>query len=91
MSKLTSRQKSLLLEAKRRYTTFYPEEELADAWTGLDHRSTYKPALDARLMEWVLHEPAFRCMGWLRLTEAGAKIVQEWLDEEIANDDTPGS
>ena len=85
MSKLTSRQRSLLLEAKRRYTLFSPREgleDLADAWTGLGHRSDYKPVLDAGLMEWVFQEPYPRCMGWLRLTESGAKIVQAWLDEE---------
>lgn len=91
MSKLTSRQRSLLLEAMRRYTLFYPEEELMDAWTGLGHRTTYEPVLSAGLMEWALHEPAFRCMGWLRLTESGGKIVQAWLDEEITDDDAPGS
>ena len=82
---VTGKQRSLLLEAKRRYTLFYPEEELMEAWTGLGYRSDYKPALEAGLMEWALHEPAFRCMGWLRLTESGAKIVQAWLDEEVTN------
>ena len=83
MSKLTSRQRSRLLEAKHRYTMFRsPGEELTEAWAGLGYRSDYKPVLDAGLMEWVRYEPAFRCVGWLRLTEAGAEIVQAWLDKE---------
>lgn len=86
MSKLTSRQRSRLLEAKHRYTSFHPEEELTDAWTGLGSRADYKPVLSAGLMEWALHEPALGCMGWLRLTESGAEIVQAWLDEEITDE-----
>ena len=86
MSKLTSRQRSRLLEAKHRYTLFRPEEELMEAWTGLGYRTDYKPVLSAGLMEWVFQEPQFRCMGWLRLTETGAAIVQEWLDEEVADE-----
>ena len=82
-TKLTYRRETLLQEALRRYVQFraYAGEELTDAWTGLGYRTDYKPVLDAGLMEWALRKPAFRCLGWLRLTEAGAKIVQAWLDE----------
>lgn len=79
-NKLTSGQHSLLQEALRRYVQFHPGEGLAEVWTGLGNRSTYKPVLKAGLMEWV-KEPAPRCIGWLRLTEAGAVIVQGWLKE----------
>lgn len=80
-TKLTSRQESLLQEALRRHIHFYSGWELTDAWTGLGCRTAYKPVLSAGLMTWVHDEPRFRCMGWLRLTESGAEIVQAWLDE----------
>jgi len=77
-TKLTSKQRALLQGAMRRYTVFHPGESLTEAWTGLGSRTTYKPVLNAGLMEWV-REPKPRCTGWLRLTEAGATIVQEWI------------
>jgi len=91
-TKLTSRQGSLLLEAMRRYVQFHSGEELTKAWTGLGYYTKYKPVLDTGLMEWVYDQPPPRCMGWLRLTEAGAKIVevwlhyQTWLDEEATDE-----
>lgn len=88
-TKLTRRQESLLREALRRYIHFYSGWELTDAWTGLGNRSTYKPVLEAGLMEWcATGGPKPRCTGWLRLTETGAVIVQAWLDEmtkEVTN------
>ena len=83
--KLTSKRRSLLREALRRYVQFHAGEELTTAWTGLGFRTDYKPVLDAGLMEWVYRWRP-RCMGWLRLTEAGARIVQAWLDEESTDD-----
>ena len=89
-SKLTRRQESLLREALRRYIHFYSGWELTEAWTGLGNRSTYGPVLKAGLMEWcATGGPKPRCAGWLRLTEAGAKVVQAWLDEmteEVTNE-----
>lgn len=81
--KLTGRQQGLLREALRRFLRWGHEYggDLLQAWTGLGHRTGYKPVLDAGLMEWV-REPAPRCMGWLRLTPAGAEIVQGWIDQE---------
>lgn len=85
--KLTSRQRALLLEAMRRYTQFHPDEELTEAWTGLGYPSHYRPVLKAGLMTWVYGEPkgSRAHVGWLRLTEAGAAIVQAWLDEEVTS------
>lgn len=74
----------LLIEARDRFLQFsHSGECLTDAWTGLGYASTYKPALDVELMEWVHGEPPFRCVGWLRLTETGAEIVADWLKGEI--------
>lgn len=73
----------LLLEgATHRYVEFHQGKALLEAWTGLGHLTTYKPVLDAGLMEWVHGVPPPRHMGWLRLTVAGAEIVQGWLNEE---------
>lgn len=51
------------------------------AWTGLGHKTTYRPVVDAGLMRWVGGEPRDRHIGWLCLTQAGARIIQQWLDE----------
>ena len=81
--KLSTNQHYLLCEALRRYTRFnlldlkYP---LDKAWTGLGSYTTYKPALNANLMTYI-HEPNPRCIQWWKLTEKGAAIVQNWLDE----------
>ena len=85
-TKLTGRQRALLQEAVRRYIKFSCGRGLIEAWTGLGTRSTYEPVLDIGLMEWV-REPKPRCTGWLRLTEAGATIVQEWIahSQEVTN------
>ena len=90
-TKLTSKQGVLLLEAMHRYVRFHSGEDLTKAWTGMGGRAVYGPVLESGLMEWV-DEPAPRCIGWLRLTEAGAKIVevwlhyQAWLDEEATDE-----
>lgn len=81
-TKLKHKQRALLLEAMRRYIHFYSGWELTKAWTGLGYYTTYKPVLSAGLMTWVHDKPRPRHTGWLRLTEAGAAIVQAWLDEE---------
>ena len=79
-TKLTAAQRALLLEAMRRYTRFHPGEDPTKAWTGLGYYTDYKPVLSTGLMEWCASgKPPPRCMGWLRLTEAGATIVQAWL------------
>jgi len=51
------------------------------AWTGLGYKTVYRSVVDAGLMRWVRGEPRDRHVGWLRLTEAGAKIIQQWIDE----------
>ena len=51
------------------------------AWTGLGYKTTYRSVVDAGLMRWVRGEPHDRHIGWLCLTEAGAKIIQQWIDE----------
>jgi len=66
--------RDLLLEAIRRLDMHHVGKDPRTAWSGLGNRSTYKPVLDAGLMEWV-EIPALRCMGWLRLTEAGVVEV----------------
>ena len=69
----------LLVEALRRYGRFGEGKSLTEAWTGLGSKTTYKPVLDKGYMEFI-HEYHPRCIGWLRLTEKGARIVQAWLD-----------
>ena len=73
-------QRDLMLEAIRRLDQFHANEDPRTAWSGLGNRSTYKPVLDAGLMEWA-SEPAPRCMGWLRLTEDGVAEVDRIRDE----------
>lgn len=76
---LTSRQHVLLYEALRRFLNFHPDEDLLHAWTGLGVPSTYKPAVDAGLME-VVHPPTEpRIIAWWRLTPRGAAVVAEWV------------
>lgn len=71
----------LLKEARRRYCLFHVNEPLTEAWTGLGDHTTYEPVLKAGLMEWVHGRPPKGDVGWLRLTETGAEIIQSWLDE----------
>jgi hypothetical protein len=79
---LTSNQYSLLLEALRRFIRFADNKTLKSAWTGLGYKTVYKPVLDARMMVWVDYVvPRSRTMGWLTLTDLGAKIVQKWIDD----------
>lgn len=80
--KLTAQQRRLLTEALRRWQQFNHTggNTLTTAWTGLGYASDYKPVVDAGLMEFI-GKYEKRCMGWLRLTEAGAAIVQQWIDE----------
>jgi len=76
-------ERRLLEEALRRYVMFHNGEPLTEAWTGLGYKTTYRPAVEAGLMEWIHgEEPPDRAPQWLRLTGAGAEIVQRWLDEE---------
>jgi hypothetical protein len=81
---LPRRAKALLLEAARRWLNgddITKAKGLRHAWTGLGNRTTYKPVADLGLMEIAEgHHYAPRCMGWWTLTDAGAAIVQDWLD-----------
>ncbi len=85
--KLTFRQRELLTEALRRWQNFGPPhtggDTLTTAWTGLGYASQYKPVVDAGLMEFI-GKYEKRCLGWLRLTEAGAAIVQQWIDDGVS-------
>lgn len=77
---LSNEKHVLLAEALRRYTRFHSKESMLTAWTGLGCASEYKKVLDSGLMAWVSAPPHRRCKGWLRLTEAGAKIVKRWIN-----------
>lgn len=81
--KLLSKQHTLLCEALRRHTRFNLRDlkkPLNEAWTGLGTYTDYKPAIVADLMTYV-HKPNPRCDQWWKLTDKGAAIVQQWLDQ----------
>lgn len=78
--------RGLLKEAQHRYMRFHRDESLTEAWTGLGTRTAYEPVLEAELMRWVYRRPPTGASGWLRLTETGAKIVQDWIDEEASGE-----
>lgn len=59
-------------------------QTLETAWTGLGNRTAYGEAIEAGYMEWACGEPAFRCMGWLRLTAKGAGYVECLLERAPA-------
>jgi len=79
--KLNAGQHKMLCEALRRYTRFHKDESLTSARTGLTYATYAKPVTDChpQLMRFGNYQK--RCLGWLTLTEHGAKIVQVWLDE----------
>jgi len=53
---------------------------LTEAWTGLGTYTTYKPAYDADLMTYATGpNPGY--VTWWKLTNKGAAIVQQWLDQ----------
>lgn len=72
--------RGLMLEALRRYTWFHKGEPLTQCWTGLGYVTEYKPAIKAGFIEPATSSQP-RCMRWFRLTETGATIVQQWLNE----------
>lgn len=81
--KLTKRNISLLLEARRRYVNFAirDNKSIADAWLGLGMASTYAPAVKSGIMESVgVYAP--RCLGWFKLTPLGVKVFAAWLATE---------
>ncbi len=85
MSRYCSKQ-WLITEALRRWRLRSDGDHtggqaLTTAWTGLGSATTYKPAVDAGLMECAT-SPNPGYMTWWRLTEAGAKAVQALIDAE---------
>jgi len=94
---LKCQQHTLLCEALRRYTRFGigDGKSLTEAWTGLGFTSYYKIALETGLMTYIDGDKPYpRILHWFRLTDKGAKIVQNWLDlgftyEDIENGKLP--
>ena len=80
---MTKRVTSLLFEAFRRNEMantdpHWEGEAVTRRWLGLGIEAAYRPAIEAGLF--MFHDgrtPPPRCMGWLCLTEAGAKAMQE--------------
>ena len=72
--------KQLLFEAYRRNQMADGVERskpLTRRWLGLGTEAAYRPVLRAGLMQF--HDgqiPPPRCMGWLRLTVAGAAVLK---------------
>ena len=84
---LGKNQQWLLKEALRRYTRFHQGEPLTSAhtWTGLGSETQYAPVADAGYMEIATtRNPGYST--WWKLTEKGAAIVQQWLDEGITHE-----
>lgn len=71
-----------LTEAARRYTRFHRGKLLTEALVGLGTASDYRTALRGGYMALVYGRTPY-CIGWLRLTDKGAAIVQRWLDEGV--------
>ena len=81
--KLKNRQFNCLAEALRR-CAMHPSEPIVKVWTGLGSYTTYKSTIDAGFMEYI-HSPNPSYIQWFRLTEKGAKIVQNWIDKGYSN------
>lgn len=79
-----------LVEALRRYTRNHDGEELTEAWTGLGNKTSYRGSLRDGYMTWVHGTPTPGTIGWLRLTNSGAKIVGEWLAQGFTYKDIEG-
>ncbi len=94
-TKITQKQKVLLLEAARRWL-LKPEDHtggqtLTTAWTGLGTCTEYKAVTQAGLMCLATGTaPAARVLRWWQLTDTGADIVQEWLDQGLTITDFDG-
>ena len=76
---------ALLFEAYRRNVQANRHElskPIAKRWLGLGTEAAYRPAINAGLMLFHDgHTPPVRCMGWLVLTDAGVKAMQEHKKE----------
>lgn len=77
----------LLLESLRRYTRFHSGEPLTECSTGLGYKSQYEPVLNSGYMTWTYEPPSPRCVGWLKLTDKGAEVVQDWLNRGFSYED----
>ena len=89
--KLNKGQHRVLCEALRRYMRFHHTKPLTRPWTGLDYATYAKPVIECKppMMKF---DGIYgkRCLGWLKLTDYGAKIVQAWLDLGYTYDDIEG-
>lgn len=81
MTKLNWKQQVLLEEALRRYWLFADGKPLDQAWTGLGYKSDYKSVVNAGLMA-PIGPDVPRGLRWFKLTQAGAALVQQWIDEK---------
>ena len=78
---LTKRVTALLFEAYRRNEmcdSYEKARPLTQRWLGLGTEAAYRPMLATGLMRFHDGEnPPRRCMGWLCLTDAGARAMKE--------------
>lgn len=84
--RLKTNEYELLVEALRRFECFavrrdkktWTLEDLTTAWTGMGSMTTYRPAMEAKLMEPATPSATSGRDGWWRLTARGAEIVLGW-------------
>jgi len=81
--KLNKSEYWILLEALRRYLKFNQyNQSITECWTGLSGFSNAKSVIKNGYMTWVHGKPLKRCIGWLKLTENGSKIIEQWINDE---------
>ena len=79
--KLNKSEYWILLEALRRYLKFNDQNKsTTECWTGLETLTTAKKVIEKGYMEWVYKKP-YRSLGWLKLTEKGSKIIEQWIND----------
>lgn len=83
--KLSITKRRLLFEAYRRNEMsdgFEKSKPIGERWLGLGTAAAYRVMIDSGLMRFFDGEtPPPRCLGWLVLTEAGIKVMNEHKPE----------
>lgn len=80
--KLNKSEYWILLEALRRYLKFNQyNQSITECWTGLETSFTEKSTVEKGYMNFIHGNPYKRCLGWLKLTQKGSKIIEKWIEE----------
>lgn len=69
-----------LTEALRRHflnSDLNRRKVITEQWLGLGTEADYRPAIQEGYMTWISGQPAPRIMGWLKVTEKGAAVLEK--------------